>query len=38
MTESERKGIPDLCSKEAESMTTMLFSFEDGDTKSSVTQ
>ena len=28
--ESKRKGIPDLCSGEAEGTATMLFSFEDG--------
>ena len=36
MTESERKRIPYLCSKEAESTTTVLFSFENRDTKSSL--
>ena len=35
VTESERKRIPDLCSGEAEGTTTMLFSFQDGDAKSS---
>ena len=34
--ESERKRFPDLCSREAEGVTTMLFSFEGGDAKSSL--
>ena len=34
--ESERKRIPDLCGTEAKGTTTMLFSFEGGDAKSSV--
>ena len=34
--ESERKIYPDLCSREAEGVTTMLFSFEGGDAKSSL--
>ena len=38
MTESERKRIPDLDSREAEGTTTVLFSFEGGDVKSSVIQ
>ena len=33
MTESERKRIPDLYSKEADGMTTMLFSSESGNVK-----
>ena len=36
MTESKGKRIPDLDSREAKGMTTMLFSFEGGDAKSSV--
>ena len=36
MTESERKRIPDLCSREAKGTTTMLFSFEGGNAKSKV--
>ena len=36
MTESETKRITDLCGREAKGMTTMLFSFEGGDAKSSV--
>ena len=36
MTESERKRIPDLGSREAKGTTTMLFSFEEGDVKGSV--
>ena len=36
MTESERKRIPDLDSREAKGTTTMLFSFEEGDAKGSV--
>ena len=35
VTESERKRITDLGSREAKGMTTMLFSFEGGDAKSS---
>ena len=34
--ESEGKIFPDLCSREAEGVTTMLFSFEGGDAKSSL--
>ena len=34
VTESERKRIPDLCSREAKGTTTMLFSFDCGDAKS----
>ena len=34
MTESERKRIPDLSSREAKGTTAMLFSFEGGDAKS----
>ena len=34
-TESKRKRIPDLGSREGKGMTTMLFSFEGGDAKSS---
>ena len=30
MTESERKRIPDLDSREAKGTTTVLFSFEEG--------
>ena len=33
VAESEGKRIPDLCSREAEGTTTMLFSFEGGDSK-----
>ena len=33
MTESERKRIPDLDSREANGATIMLFSFEEGDAK-----
>ena len=36
MMESERKRIPDLGSSEANSTTTMLFSSEGGDAKSSI--
>ena len=36
MMESERKRIPDLDSREAKRMTTMLFSFEEGDAKDSI--
>ena len=36
MTESERKRIPHLCSREAKGTTTMLFSFEGGNAKSKV--
>ena len=36
MTESKGKRIPDLDSREAKGMTTMLFSFEEGDAKGSV--
>ena len=36
VTESERKRIPDLGSREAKGMTTMLFSVEGGDAKSSI--
>ena len=36
MTESERKRIPDLCSREAKGTISMLFSLEDGDAKSSI--
>ena len=36
VVESERKIFPDLCSREAEDVTTMLFSFEGGDAKSSI--
>ena len=35
VTESKRKRIPDLGSREGKGMTTMLFSFEGGDAKSS---
>ena len=35
VTESERKRIPDLDSREAKGMTTMLFSFEEGNAKGS---
>ena len=38
MTESERKGIPYLDSREAKDTTTMLFSFEEGDAKGSITR
>ena len=38
MTESERKRIPDLGSSEEKGTTTMLFSFEGGDAKSSIFQ
>ena len=31
VTESERKSIPDLDSREAKGTTTMLFSFEEGE-------
>ena len=34
MTESERKRIPDLDSREAKGTSTMLFSFEEGNTSS----
>ena len=33
VTESERKRIPDLDSREAKGTTTLLFSFEQGDAK-----
>ena len=33
VTESERKRIPDLDSREAKGTTSMLFSFEEGDAK-----
>ena len=36
VTESERKRIPDLDSREAKGTTTMLFSFEEGDAKDSI--
>ena len=36
VTESERKTIPDLCSREAKGTISMLFSLEDGDAKSSI--
>ena len=36
MTESKRKRIPDLGSREAKGTTTMLFSFEEGDAKDSI--
>ena len=36
MTERERKRIPDLDSREAKGTTTMLFSFEEGDSKDSI--
>ena len=36
VTESERKRIPDLDSREAKGTTTMLFSFEEGDVKDSI--
>ena len=36
MTESERKRIPDLDSREAKGTTTMLFSFEEEDAKDSI--
>ena len=38
VTESERKRIPNLDSRDAKGMTTMLFSFEEGDAKGSVTK
>ena len=38
MTESERKRIPDLDSREARGTITMLFSFEEGDAKDSTIQ
>ena len=38
VTESERKRIPNLDSGDAKGMTTMLFSFEEGDVKGSVTE
>ena len=34
--ESERKRIPDLDSRKAKGMTTILFSFEEGDVKCSI--
>ena len=34
--ENERKRIPDLDKREARGMTTMLFSFEEGDAKDSI--
>ena len=37
-TESERKRIPDLGSREAKGTTTMLFSFQEGDAKDSITR
>ena len=36
MTESERKKIPDLDSREAKGTTTMLFYFEEADAKDSI--
>ena len=36
MTESERKRIPDLDSRDAKGTTTMLFSFEEGYVKGSI--
>ena len=36
MTESKRKIIPDLDSREAKGTTTILFSFEEGDAKDSI--
>ena len=36
VTESERKRIPDLDSREAKGTTTSLFSFEEGDAKDSI--
>ena len=36
VTESERKRIPDLGSRETKGTTTVLFSFEEGDVKGSV--
>ena len=36
MMESKGKRIPDLDSREAKGMTTMLFSFEEGDAKGSI--
>ena len=36
MTESKRKRIPDMGSREAKGTTTMLFSFEEGDAKDSI--
>ena len=36
MTESERKRIPDLDSRDAKGTTTMLFSVEEGDAKGSI--
>ena len=38
VTESERKRIPDLDSREARGTITMLFSFEEGDAKDSTIQ
>ena len=38
MTESERKRIPAVDSREEEGTTTVLFSFEGGNVKSSVIQ
>ena len=36
VTESKRERIADLCSRGTEGTTTMLFSFEGGDAKSSI--
>ena len=36
VTESERKRIPDLDSREAKGTTTILFYFEEGDAKESI--
>ena len=36
VSESERKRIPDLESREAKDTTTMLFSFEEGNAKGSI--
>ena len=36
MSESERKRIPDVDSREAKGTTTMLFSFEEGNAKGSI--
>ena len=36
VTESERKRIPDLDSREGKGTTTMLFSFEEGNAKGSI--
>ena len=36
MSESERKSVPDFNSREAKGMTTVLFSFKEGDAKGSI--